>query len=158
RARGRFVLATNVDLLFPDALFAELRRGLDAGVIYRNDRLDVSREIPGEGHIDQLLAFCEAHVIRVHRDRGTYVRVGEQWKNTSPSALSICAGSVRRALDRQFGHWPGYRAVAAPVLAGLLRHRPAQTLLMLAAATGHCMPGRRTQLRANRRATTRERF
>src|SRR5262249_26036949 len=74
RARGRFVLATNVDLLFPDELFAAMKRGLRAGVIYRSDRLDVSREIPGEGGIEQLLEFCKTHVIRIHRARGTYVR------------------------------------------------------------------------------------
>ena len=95
RARGRFVLATNVDLLFPDELFRELKGRLEPGVLYRNDRLDVSREIPTEGGIDDLLSFCRSHVLRMHKARGAFMPVNGRWVNTSPSAFDVCVRHVR---------------------------------------------------------------
>jgi hypothetical protein len=111
RARGRFVLATNIDLLFPDELFQALKARLEPGVLYRNDRLDVSREIPAEGGVDDLLSFCRAHVLRRHRAQGTFMPAGDRWVNTSPSAIDASvqnlarwargfAGIVRGRVDR----------------------------------------------------------
>lgn len=96
RARGRFVLATNIDLLFPDELFLALRGHLEPGVLYRNDRLDVSRDIPAGGAIDELLSFCRAHVLRRHRAQGSFMPVGDRWVNTSPSAVNACVQNVRK--------------------------------------------------------------
>jgi len=105
RARGAFVLATNVDILFPDDLFRWLKQGLRHGVLYRNDRLDVSREIPDAASFDDLLQFCRAHVIRRHEARGTLVPDGRRWVNTSPSALDACRQQLR--------FWRAELAVAA---------------------------------------------
>jgi hypothetical protein len=116
RARGRYVLATNVDLLFPDELFRTIRDGLRDGVIFRSNRLDVSREIPSEGPIEKLLDFCRAHVIRLHRATGTYVRKHGRWKNTSPSALSACAAYTRFFLNERFRDHPAMRRVVLPLL------------------------------------------
>jgi hypothetical protein len=96
RARGRFVLATNIDLLFPDELFLALRGHLEPGVLYRNDRLDVSREIPAGGAIDELLSFCRAHVLRRHRALGTFMPAGARWVNTSPSAIDASRQNLAR--------------------------------------------------------------
>lgn len=98
RARGRFVLATNVDLLFPDELFRTLRDGLEEGVLYRNDRLDVSPQIEEEAPIEQQLVFCRANVLRRHRARGTYVQTGGRWTNTSPGLLALVLGCMRQRL------------------------------------------------------------
>jgi hypothetical protein len=98
RARGRFVLATNVDLLFPDELFRTLRDRLEAGVLYRSDRLDVSPQIEEEAPVEQQLAFCRANVLRRHRARGTFVRSGGRWTNASPGLLSLLVGRVRQRL------------------------------------------------------------
>lgn len=95
RARGRFVLATNIDLLFPDELFIALKGNLEPGVLYRNDRLDVSREIPAQGDLDDLLSFCRSRVLRRHRAQGTFMPAGARWVNTSPSAIAVCAQNVR---------------------------------------------------------------
>ncbi len=63
RARGRFVLATNVDLLFSDELMAFLaKRELREDAFYRCDRHDV--EPPPEGLTADALAWCRGHVIR----------------------------------------------------------------------------------------------
>ena len=90
RARGRFVLATNVDILFPDPLLDAVKDGLREGVLYRNDRLDVSREIPEAAPFDELMAFCREHVLRRHEARGTLMPVDGSWLNTSPSAIDAC--------------------------------------------------------------------
>ena len=47
RARGEFVLSTNVDILFSDELFSFLaQRRLQCDVVYRCDRVDVDRHVP----------------------------------------------------------------------------------------------------------------
>lgn len=66
RARGRFVLATNLDIIFSAELiryFAE--RGLEDEAMYRIDRHDVSREVPSQRTLDELLEFCRRNTLRV---------------------------------------------------------------------------------------------
>jgi hypothetical protein len=41
RAEGEFILATNIDILFPDVLFSLFGGNLDVDVVYRADRNDV---------------------------------------------------------------------------------------------------------------------
>src|SRR5262249_61312114 len=106
RAQGRFVLATNVDLLFPDALFRTLRDGLREGVLYRNDRLDVARDIPESASFDEQLAFCRAHVLRQHRREGTFHPVGGRFENTSPTAPRTPLARLRRSVGAMM---PGAR-------------------------------------------------
>jgi hypothetical protein len=85
RARAPFVLASNVDVLFSDPLFAWLaRRPLEAGCVYRADRIDVDRGVP-DGDVAERLAWCESHVLRANRASGLFLaprdgrshRVGE---------------------------------------------------------------------------------
>jgi hypothetical protein len=45
RAHAPFVLATNIDILFSDELFAFLQAGLKPGTMYRANRLDVVAEL-----------------------------------------------------------------------------------------------------------------
>ena len=70
RARGQFVLATNIDLLFNDDLFKFLAsRQLRAGKLYRLDRYDVSSDVPLEAPLEEQLAYCEQNILRInHRD------------------------------------------------------------------------------------------
>jgi hypothetical protein len=133
RARGRFVLATNIDLLFPDELFEALRERLEPGVLYRSDRLDVSREIPAAGGIDELLSFCRSRVLRRHRAQGTFMPQGRRWVNTSPSAIDVCRQTVLKwcqdfpRIVRQQGRRIVEPAVARlPVLRPLVRSELAE--------------------------------
>lgn len=72
RARGEFVLATNVDLLFSSELVEWLAsRRLEEKRLYRIDRTDVPARIEGDT-IDGQLAFCAVNVLRVHRRDGTF--------------------------------------------------------------------------------------
>lgn len=73
RARGRFVLATNVDLLFSDELMSFIaERRLQSGFVYRTDRYDVRSDIELGAPVEEQLADCRANLIRICRREGTY--------------------------------------------------------------------------------------
>jgi hypothetical protein len=72
RARGEFVLATNIDLIFSDELMEFLtERRLDPEVVYVTDRYDVGLGIP-DAPIGEQLEWCEGHLVRINRGDGTY--------------------------------------------------------------------------------------
>jgi hypothetical protein len=67
RARGRFVLATNIDIIFSEELIRFIaKKALVPGIFYRADRIDVEAHIPPEGDLDEKLAFCQTHIIRIN--------------------------------------------------------------------------------------------
>ncbi|HLH97805.1 MAG TPA: hypothetical protein VKW08_22060 [Xanthobacteraceae bacterium] len=83
RARGKFILATNIDLIFPDALMKRLRDGLEGGILYRADRHDVLRTIPdADIGLESLLEFCRSNVIRKHDATGTFTWQNGEWTKT----------------------------------------------------------------------------
>ena len=103
RARGAFVLQTNIDIVFSDALFSWIaRRALRPGVFYRCDRVDVDRNVPMRLSIDAQLDYCAHHVLRVHRKDSTWM-VPE---GLSPATLS----DARAPADNQ----PQVGALATP--------------------------------------------
>lgn len=80
RARGEFILATNVDLLFSDELMSFLaRRSLRHDRLYRVDRYDAAADVPYPAPIEEQLAWCEQHVLRICRREGTYDLLGERF-------------------------------------------------------------------------------
>jgi hypothetical protein len=73
RAVGEFVLATNIDILFSDELMSFLAsRSLVPGRMYRIDRHDVMPDVPVGGPVDQQLAYCKTHLLRVNAREGTF--------------------------------------------------------------------------------------
>jgi hypothetical protein len=73
RARGQFILSTNIDLLFSDPLVRFLASGqLQPDCMYRIDRFDVSAAVPVGALVDRQLEYCRSHVIRVNTRRGTF--------------------------------------------------------------------------------------
>jgi hypothetical protein len=73
RARGQFVLATNIDILFSDELAQYLAsRRLEHGRMYRIDRYDAMDGVPAHAPVDKQLAYCKAHLIRVNRREGSF--------------------------------------------------------------------------------------
>src|SRR5215472_13968824 len=49
RASGRYVIATNIDIIFSDELFERLKHGLlRDGVLYRSDRWDIPNHVQFE--------------------------------------------------------------------------------------------------------------
>jgi hypothetical protein len=80
RARGQFVLATNIDIVFSPELMRFLaERRLERCVLYRVDRYDVADAIPGPAAgVDALLEHCRSRMLRVFAAEGTFgVRDGE---------------------------------------------------------------------------------
>ncbi len=73
RARGRFVLATNIDILFSDELAAFLgSQQLRPDRMYRIDRHDAMSDVPADAPIEEQLAYCKSHLIRINRREGTF--------------------------------------------------------------------------------------
>jgi hypothetical protein len=73
RSRGQFVLCTNIDIIFSNELvqfFAS--RALQPGVIYRVDRHDIESDYPVGAALDEQLAYCASHHLRIHRAWGTF--------------------------------------------------------------------------------------
>jgi hypothetical protein len=73
RARGEFILATNIDIVFSDELIQFLAsRRLERGRMYRIDRHDVMSGVPLDGTLDEQLAYCRSHSTRVFAREGIY--------------------------------------------------------------------------------------
>ncbi len=73
RARGRFVLVTNADIVFNRELIEFLNNGkLSPRYLYRIDRYDVGAIVPLEVPFDQRLRFCAENAIRVRTAFGTF--------------------------------------------------------------------------------------
>jgi hypothetical protein len=73
RARGRFVLATNMDIIFSNELVDELASGrLEPGRLYRVERHDIDAAFPIDETLERKMEYCRSHQIRVHRQDGTH--------------------------------------------------------------------------------------
>ena len=72
RASGKFVLATNLDVILSNDMVHFLaQKELRSGVFYRADRYDLaSRFLPEEASLDQIMDFCRLDVIRIHEKEG----------------------------------------------------------------------------------------
>ncbi len=80
RARGEFVLATNIDILLSNQLIdAIAARELKPGVMYRVDRVDVDAGVPAAAPLDELMSYCRTHQLRRHTRLGSFptTRTGE---------------------------------------------------------------------------------
>jgi hypothetical protein len=65
RARGEFILCTNVDLLFSDPLFRILAAGnLRRDTFYRANRCDVPDGINAEWKLEKQLTWCANNIVR----------------------------------------------------------------------------------------------
>ena len=74
RARGEYVLASNIDIIFSDELFAYFKkRKLKPGIIYRVDRLDIPSNIPELVPFEKVLAFCSGNFFRINGRYGTKI-------------------------------------------------------------------------------------
>ncbi len=90
RARGEWVLFTNLDVLFNRPMIRLLKHGeLDPKAFYRTTRWDCGeRIIPMEFNADERIAFCEKHLVRVNANGKTVETEGVNIPATSPEALT----------------------------------------------------------------------
>src|ERR1043166_880592 len=73
RARGQFILATNIDILISDELAQHLAaRKLERGRMYRIDRHDAMSDVPENAGIAAQLEYCRTHLIRLNAREGTF--------------------------------------------------------------------------------------
>jgi hypothetical protein len=109
RARGRFVLVTNIDILFSDAVVQFMRDELREGCLYRADRYDVPTEVPDGVPFEQVLRFCEEKLFRVHATGFTLVKQPDgRWKPSSPLAAML--GIVWHRVEDRLGKlWDAVR-------------------------------------------------
>jgi hypothetical protein len=99
RARGRFALATNIDILFSDELMAFLAgRQLEVGRMYRMDRHDVAADVPVDAAVEEQLAYCESHLIRVHAREGVFPLTPEGTR--APAAKDIARAGAGIAFGK----------------------------------------------------------
>jgi hypothetical protein len=81
RARGRFILATNIDIVLSDELVRLLAGGgLSDRAMYRVDRYDVRADFPSGISTEAVLEHCRNHVTRIHRKSGTFRPDGSPWR------------------------------------------------------------------------------
>lgn len=74
RAQGRFILATNMDILFSNEVVQFLASNqLMSGRLYRVDRYDVPPDIPEGVSIEEQLTYSHENIIRIHRRDGTRI-------------------------------------------------------------------------------------
>lgn len=68
RARGRFILATNIDIVLSPTLAGWIaRQDAKPGVLYRTERHDVAPPPPAGTPLAETVAFCADHVVRVNQ-------------------------------------------------------------------------------------------
>lgn len=98
RARGRFILATNIDILFSNELVEFFASGkLSNKHMYRVDRYDVPSDIPPGISIDEQLAYCRNNVLRINAKYETRIlKNGHRVARTS---------KMRFPLIREFKDW-----------------------------------------------------
>jgi hypothetical protein len=73
RARGRFVLATNIDIIFSTELVEQLAsRQLETGHLYRVDRRDIEAAYPVDAPLEEQMAYCRTHQLRLHDPSGSH--------------------------------------------------------------------------------------
>lgn len=121
RARGRYVLATNIDILFSDEVMRLMRDRMQAGRLYRVDRRDVPTHVPAGVDFDRVLEFCRGEEFRVNATGFTLVKRDGRWRPSSPLAgmLESIWRVVKRTLKR--GAEKGYEhssSAATAFLAG----------------------------------------
>ncbi len=72
RARGEYILVTNIDILFSEPLFQYIAANLSKGIIYRTCRFDVNKDIPLDQTVETQLNYCHNNVIRVFTKFDTF--------------------------------------------------------------------------------------
>jgi len=95
RARGEFILATNIDIVFSDELMQFLAtRGLEKNRLYRIDRTDVASEAPVNGSLDEQLEYCRNHVIRICAREGTYKTTPEGFRRNEAEDITSADSGI----------------------------------------------------------------
>jgi hypothetical protein len=120
RAKGRFILATNIDILFSSELAEFIAQGrLETGAMYRIDRHDVMSEVPVERPIEEQLAWCRSHLLRINAREGSFPVTPEGRRtlardDIAPPGQGILFGrgwyAIEKYVRQEPFRWAGPRA------------------------------------------------
>lgn len=80
RAQGKYVLATNIDILFSDEIMQYIAHQLKPDKLYRADRFDIPPEIPEKISFDDILVYCRETAFRINTRFGTLLKVNGKWR------------------------------------------------------------------------------
>jgi len=118
RAHGEFVLSTNIDIIFSNELVEYLAtRPLERRRMYRVDRHDIESDFPVHASLDDQMAYCASHQLRLHAREGTFPVDRDGHKAVldpdvvQPPTVTLGAGWHVREGDAERGV---YRWAAAP--------------------------------------------
>lgn len=89
RARGKYVVATNVDILFSDEAMRFMRDRLRPGTLYLADRADVPAELPESEDFAAVLAYCAGAQLRVNAGALTLTRGDAGWRGLDRLKASV---------------------------------------------------------------------
>jgi hypothetical protein len=106
RARGKFVLATNVDIILSDPLMRYLaKKQLRRDRMYRTDRQDVDEGVPVGGSVGERLKYCadRNHVLRICERGGTRICRNGTYDVIFPPHGLLLARAVVASLLGGFG-------------------------------------------------------
>jgi hypothetical protein len=124
RARGSFVLATNIDLIFSDELMQFLaERSLDPELVYAVDRYDVDFGMP-DAPIEEQLEWCESHLVRINRREGTYELATGRFFRIYETPFPIWLGRWVRLARRAVETLAGGLRFALRTVSGMTRRQP----------------------------------
>ena len=73
RAKGEFILATNIDIIFSDEIFINIKKGLKKNTLYRSIRVDVPEDFAFIQNSELLLKSCMKSFHTINYRFGTYV-------------------------------------------------------------------------------------
>jgi hypothetical protein len=95
RAQGEFILATNIDILFSSELmeFIAARR-LERGRMYRIDRHDVDADVPADASVEEQLAYCRTHRIRLNAREGTFALTADGLRRLGPIDVATAGQGI----------------------------------------------------------------
>lgn len=90
RTHGQFILATNIDILFSDELFAFFAsEKMRKKKLYRVTRYDVREDVPLNVPIDEQLSYCSQNIIRVNAKDSTFDLINREYRIINPPGLDF---------------------------------------------------------------------
>jgi len=96
RARGEYVLATNIDIVCSSDLMKFFgQRSLTPRTLYRMDRHDISSNLPESATTTELLHFCETHLLRVFAREGDFRLSSDGTRMLDDEDIVTSASGVR---------------------------------------------------------------
>ncbi|HEU0210225.1 MAG TPA: hypothetical protein VFQ78_14760 [Candidatus Udaeobacter sp.] len=100
RARGKFILATNIDIIFSDELMRFIaRQNLNATKCYRVDRYDIRNGLSKDFSLDETLEYAWANPIRTNRRYQPFKLVQCLYENDGFRKVCIPDQEFRGTID-----------------------------------------------------------